>query len=635
MRPAVQSTGEVGVFVCILVVAFAGLLPGVASAQDIAAAAQARGVQVPQGYYDRIAADPTAFTLPNGLFRTTSDGVRLADAVTGTHKLLVVPALFADSPEPHITVDMVRQALFDGPAPDGTVTEAYSEFSRGALTLEGVVTPWVRTSVEMAPAVGSQNGLGMDADLGPYFMEALALADDIVDYGQFDNDGPDGQPNSGDDDGYVDAMTFEFLEIAGSCGGSSIWPHRWGISGWTNGQPWVSQDASARGGNIRVDGYIVQSVADCSGQEVQTANTIAHEYGHVLGLPDYYHPTASGGAAGRRWVLGCWALMAAGSWGCGPVDTRDAPFGPAHLSAHSKQALGWLQYVAVGSLRNEDVYLEPVQQSGQALRIPLNGTQTLIVEYRTQTGFDAVIPAEGVIIYQEDRDGLRRPEPGSGIPYFLQLLEQDASNGLQRNSYEGGDRGVAGDAWGVGGQVRSFHYGTTPSLRLNSGLPTSVVIHEISVEDGRARLRLSTAPSPVLVLPEDEIQVTQMTPFEERMRIAGGFMPYQASGSVPEGVSMTVDGDELMVSGTVMGEGPFALVMGVMDSRGADSPRVVVRLDADAWTVTTETLLQYFLGGPGTALTDTEQTYLDALGNANGRYDVGDLRKWLREGGAQ
>lgn len=530
-------TGWVAVVAALLVA-----VPG--NAQDIEAVAQLRGIQVPQGYYDRIALDPTAFTLPNGLFRAGPAGSRLASAVSGTHRLLVIPALFADSEEPHITSEMVQQALFDGPAERGTVTEAYLEISRGALRLEGTVAPWVRTSIDMATVVGTENGLGSDADLATYFLDALQLSDAGVDFGAYDNDGPDGVPNSGDDDGVVDAMTFEFLEIAGSCGGPSIWPHRWGIAGGNGGQPFTSTDARSGGGFIQVNGYIVQSVTDCGGIRVQDANTIAHEYGHVLGLPDYYHPTAEGGAAGRRWVLGCWELMAAGSWGCGPVAESRDPFGPTHMSARTKNVLGWVDYTEVGSVRDHEIFLDPIQTSGRALRIPLDvgGVEALIVEYRSQTGFDSQIPADGVLIYHQDEEGELRPDPDSDVPYFMSLVEQDGSNGLQRNSYEGGDRGVAEDAWGVGGVSNAYHFNTVPSLRTHDGRATWVVIHEVAVENGRARIRLSTASTPV------------------------------------------------------------------------------------------ESLVQFFLGGAGTSLSQAELAYLDALGNTNGEYDVGDLRKFLREG---
>ncbi len=123
--------------------------------------------------------------------------------------------------------------------------------------------------------------------------------------------------------------------------------------------------------------------------------------------------TAEGGAAGRRWVLGCWELMAAGSWGCGPVTESRDPFGPTHMSARTKNVLGWVDYVEEGSVREHEIFLDPIQESGQALRIPLDpaGNEALILEYRTKTGFDSQIPAEGVLIYHQDILGIPATRP--------------------------------------------------------------------------------------------------------------------------------------------------------------------------------------------------------------------------------
>ena len=49
------------------------------------------------------------------------------------------------------------------------------------------------------------------------------------------------------------------------------------------------------------------------------------------------------------------------------------------------------------------------------------------------------------------------------------------------------------------------------------------------------------------------------------------------------------------------------------------------------WAVTLQSVLQRFLQSSAEPLTAGELSHLDALGNQNGGYDVGDLRKWLRE----
>ena len=158
--------------------------------------------------------------------------------------------------------------------------------------------------------------------------------------------------------------------------------------------------------------------------------------------------------------------------------------------------LGWLDFteVPLGSVSRQEFVLDPVQTSGDALRIHLDedGTEYLLVEYRAQIGFDSDLPAEGVLIYHQDLDAARRPAPGSGNPYRLALLEQDDNDGLARNSFEGGNRGEAGDAWGVGGVPDELSSLTSPNTRLNDGSVTPVVFHSIVVENGQARITLST-----------------------------------------------------------------------------------------------------------------------------------------------
>src|SRR4030095_3202975 len=70
---------------------------------------------------------------------------------------------------------------------------------------------------------------------------------------------------------------------------------------------------------ITVGGYVAQGTLKC-GTDVGP-NGLAHELAHLLfGLPDLYHVVGGGTQIweGRRWVMGCWELMAAGSgWGCG------------------------------------------------------------------------------------------------------------------------------------------------------------------------------------------------------------------------------------------------------------------------------------------------------------------------------
>jgi M6 family metalloprotease-like protein len=468
-------------------------------------------------------------------------------SLTGTLPVLLIQALFSDSPEPHITQQDLEASLFLGPSEFGTLTEYYQEVSGGRLEVTGAALPWVRTSLTLEEVVGDSYGLGSDDGTGDFLFEAVAAVDDMVDFGLFDNDGPDGQPNSGDDDGVVDAVAFQFLEISASCGGPGIWPHRSRLSSWNDGVPFQSDDPRAGGGGtISVSDYTVQSAADCGGVNVQKATTIAHELGHVLGLPDLYDRSQGLLPEERRWVVGCWDLMAAGSWGCGSSNRGDW-VRPTHLGAWEKEQLGWLgELTVVEDALNQEFILDPVASGEQVLKVPmepgpLSGlAEYLLVEYRTQEGFDADLPASGVLVYHVDpKVPGNRPCDSCPQDYMVELLEADGDDTLRRTILAGGNRGEADDAWGVQGPGR-LSPNTYPSTRMTSGDASPVTIYDIRVEDGVAHVTLST------------VEVS-------RSRLAQPFILSTGSGPSPE-----------------------------------------------------------------------ELEYLDARGNGNGLYDVGDLRAYLR-----
>lgn len=628
---AVHTVRMVTRYTAATLAALLGSIARPVSAQDIEAVAGLRGIPLPSAYYEAVRRNPLAFELPNGLFRSSPEGPQRVAAVTGTVRIPVVLALFADSPEPHIRAEEVRASLFDGPTDAGTLTASYEEMSRGRFRVVGDVLPWVRTATTLAQAVGTTNGLSGNARVGDYLVQALSQLDPTVDFGRYDSDGPDGIPNSADDDGIVDAVAFEFLEIAASCGGPAIWPHRSGISNSGSGQPFITGDRRPNGTRVQVDGYIVQSVADCSGQTVQTAATIAHEFGHVLGLPDFYHVVGGDNRPQfRRWVLGCWELMAAGSWGCGPVTERES-FGPTHMLAAQKAQLGWLELETVGEVWDQEFVLPPVQ-SGRALRVPLDsaGTEALIIEYRTRTGFDRALPSEGVLITHFDQGGALRPR--LGLRYRERLLEADWNDGLVRVTEEGGNRGEAGDAFGGGGGISRLNAFTNPPLlrQATGGSPSNVAIHSITVAGGQARIRLSNSRTPRVILPATALRGTVARSLDTHLRIAGGMMPYSVVSVTggPPGLEVTALEDDLHVRGMMGRPGSFQMIIRLGDSRGSGF-EALVPVTVENFVVEQGRLLQGFLRSGDQPLAPNERGYLDQAGNANGALDVGDVRAWL------
>ncbi len=604
--------------------------PSAGQSPDIEAVAAMRGIPLPASYWAQVRDDVRAFEFERALYNRVSSQT----AARGQVRIPVVLALFRDSSDPiQATRDDVQRALFDGPSSRGTITESYLEMSRGALRVDGDVFGWTRSSLSLAEVVPPGGLPSNDDRIGEFIVEALAVLDPEIDFTLYDNDGPDGIADSGDDDGFVDILTFEYLEVAASCGGPGIWPHRSTLTR-RNGSAYVTDDVGIDGEPIRILDYLTQSATDCTGQNVQDAAVITHEFGHALGLPDFYHwIDTSAGPYGRRWVLGCWALMAAGSWGCGPVTDDRKAFGPTHMIGFSKDYLGWIDFADPGEVWNETIELSPIEISGEALKIPLDdiADEYLIVEFRDTIGFDRDLPGRGVLMYKQDIDAFLRPDPASNDPYFLTMLEADDNRSLVRTALEGGSRGEIGDAWGVGTGT-GLHALSAPGLRLDDGGWTTVQVHEVSVEGDRARIVLSTGRTPKLVEPGGAFDVAPVRSFRAPVRVAGGRGPYQVAGTLPDGFTLEPGGDELVLIGSVRTGESTEVSFAARDSNGAvtNTVTVVVRASGE-WTVEIASLVQTFLDSPAAPLSAGEMKYLDELGNANGQYDVGDLRKWLRE----
>src|SRR5262249_55982317 len=143
------------------------------------------------------------------------------------------------------------------------------------------VFPFVRTDSTAEYYQQNCNGIGVLSscpDGGQRFGRMLISVLDSISnrpggdtvWSAFDNDGPDGVPNSGDDDGDVDFITFLQPVKDGSCrtgeASPGVWAHRWVISAWNSGSKYVTKTPRRGPGGvvipgqfIRVDNYTIQS----------------------------------------------------------------------------------------------------------------------------------------------------------------------------------------------------------------------------------------------------------------------------------------------------------------------------------------------------------------------------------------
>ena len=98
---------------------------------------------------------------------------------------------YADVSTTYFNASDYDELLF-GNNPTGSMKEYYNEISYGNFQIDGASGGWYQSSLTMNQAVDNAR---------QYVAEIAALADPDFDYAQYDNDGPDNVPNSGDEDG--------------------------------------------------------------------------------------------------------------------------------------------------------------------------------------------------------------------------------------------------------------------------------------------------------------------------------------------------------------------------------------------------------------------------------------------------
>ena len=454
------------------------------------------------------------FARPNAISSATLSSRRAAgvdraevtrESTTGTYKAVVLLVQFTDN-----LADTLNHtpAAFDSllfsvdTHPTGSFRDYYREVSRGLFDVDGVVTRWYTAPQPYSfYNVGADPGFGSPPGNAQGLVEdAVLLADADVDFSQFDNDGPDGLPNSGDDDGFVDGL---FLVHAGpggeEVGGTAIRSHKWNLP------------AAVQVDGVRVSTFTMEpevfglTYPGASQGDLISAGVFCHEFGHVLGIPDLYDLTESSSGIGE------WDVM-----GYGVYNHRlNEPPGssPAHFSAWSKARLGWVTPTWVHQ-DSSGVTLPPVETSGQVFRLWTNGEdagQYFLLENRQPVGFDEALvrstieagggPAHGLLIYHVDDsvNGNENParkqvdvEEAGGPEPFPGVQNLDLPRGVTRSTVVcmgmanvEGNRGDAHDPWpGASGAV-SFDPGSCPSSAgVCAGVPSQVAVRNITETGG-------------------------------------------------------------------------------------------------------------------------------------------------------
>lgn len=392
----------------------------------------------------------------------------------------------------------------------------YQEMSNNQLSIQGQTFGWAVVDTNQAYYLEAC-GVGTDplgcptGQLRAYqlFTQAIARVDAAVDFGQFDNEGADGLPNTGDDDGFVDVIQFVQPVRGRECQtGPGYNAHRWSLNSIPGGSgSYTTGDAKIGGGGgfIRVrDYYLVSGIGGtaCNDTQIMAIGTSAHELGHGLGLPDLYDtdPADADDSEG----IGEWGLMSSGNY-------RSIQ-SPAHFEAWSKQQMGWVTILPLISGGSYDV--GPVLTGDTVFVIRPTGSnlrgEYFLLENKQKVLSDTAnlrLKNGGLLVWHIDStkiaEGSFLNTVNSGTIHGVALVQADNLNQLGVSS--GGNRGDAGDPYpGTTGNIR-LSYNSAPSNTRNAdGTFVGFELDSVTqvVANGQMRFKL-TFGGPTIVRASD------------------------------------------------------------------------------------------------------------------------------------
>ena len=335
-------------------------------------------------------------TITSGIKRTEG-----GDTVTKLHKFpstgslhsLVILVNFQDNQfsvnEPLASFhSMLNQIGYDANGATGSARQYFLSCSNGKFDPQFYVVGPYTLPNNMEFYGKNLFATGNDSLPRQMVIDACNLANNAgLDFTKFDTDG----------DGVVDNVFIYYAGYNAAEGGSdsSIWPHRSNLG----------NENTVFDGKIIYNYACTSELKGNSGVNMCGIGTFAHEFSHVIGMPDYYHTTAS-----KKPHLGEWSLMASGNY-------NNKGRTPPLYSAYDKFFLGWLTPEQIILTSNYE--LNPIEQSysegtKQTYLISLdkhninhqspNPTEFFMLEYRKKSGWDSFIPNEGMLIWHIDFD---------------------------------------------------------------------------------------------------------------------------------------------------------------------------------------------------------------------------------------
>lgn len=294
----------------------------------------------------------------------------------GNIRMLTVLVEFSDLPHQFSKdkfEDMMNQPNYKS---RGSFKDYYYKCSYGKLNISTDVIGWIKVDKPQA-YYGGNNEYNSDSNPRVLLHDIIKQIRKLdIDFSKYDN-------NS---DGLIDVIHIIHSGYGEESGEdpNAIWSHQRTL-----------KDKIQVKGNYYVNNYFTSpELSSYKRNEITSIGVICHEYGHALGLMDYYD-TDYNESGGRSLGLRNWDLMASGFW-------NDKGNTPAYTNAYSKYLLGWIYLKELGM--NQDIVLNNIEENAEGYIISTrNKSEFFVLENRQKIGFDKELPHHGLLIYKIDR----------------------------------------------------------------------------------------------------------------------------------------------------------------------------------------------------------------------------------------
>lgn len=343
------------------------------------------------------------------------------------------------------TREQIIQAMLTG---NTSVQQYFKDQSNGKYDPDFEVFGIYTLSQNRQYYGGNTSG-GDDKGLGSMVTEACQMAAaDGVSFNRFDT-------NS---DNYCDVVIVIYAGVGEAQASytvpSAIWPCNWNLQSASYYGMGGNGAFRPNGSNVYVNNFAVFNELHGSSDNTTTIDgigTFCHEFGHCLGLPDFYDTNYGG-----HYGMGYWDIM---DTGCYANDT----YTPVGYSAYEKNFMGWIDYVIPhpGTHYTLPIWNQKDEETDKALFIQsdINGNEYFIIENRRQQGWDRYLPGQGLLIhhitYSAERWTANTPNNQN-----IQLITiMPADNSLSTNN-------ESGDTW-PRNDKSAFTDNSTPAAKLN------------------------------------------------------------------------------------------------------------------------------------------------------------------------